>query len=73
MDFRLGETSGEFRAEVVAFLDEHMTPELEERVYRTGVSHDEAFTRALVERGWYAPGWPVEYGGGGLDPIEMLV
>ena len=73
MDFRLGEDSGDFRAEVVAFLDEHITPELKERVYRTGVSHDDAFTKALVERGWYAPGWPVEYGGGGLDPIEMLV
>jgi alkylation response protein AidB-like acyl-CoA dehydrogenase len=73
MDFRLGEASDELRAEVRAFLEERVTRELEEQVYRSGVSHDPEFTRALVERGWMAPGWPVELGGRGLDPIEMLV
>jgi alkylation response protein AidB-like acyl-CoA dehydrogenase len=72
MDFRLGESSEARRAEVRTFLDEHMSLALEERVYRTGVSHDEAFTRALVERGWIAPSWPVEFGGQGLDPEEMV-
>ena len=72
MDFRLGAASEEVRAEVRAFLDEHMSEALEEQVYRTGVSHDETFTRALVEHGWYAPGWPVEFGGQGRDPIEMI-
>ena len=73
MDFRLGGNTAELRAEVRAFLDEHITDALKERVYRTGVSHDDDFTKALVERGWYAPGWPVELGGQGRDPIEMLV
>ncbi|MGO8873035.1 MAG: acyl-CoA dehydrogenase family protein [Acidimicrobiales bacterium] len=72
MDFRLGASSEALRAEVREFLDEHMTPGLEEQVYRTGVSHDDDFTRALVDRGWVAPGWPVEFGGQGFDPIEML-
>ena len=72
MDFRLGESSEALRSEVREFLDEHMTRDLEEQVYRTGVSHDEEFTRALVERGWMAPGWPVEFGGQGFDPIEMV-
>ena len=72
MDFRLGGESDEFRLEVREFLDEHMTPELEERMYRTGVSNDEGFTRALAEQGWLAPGWPVELGGQGRDPVEML-
>jgi alkylation response protein AidB-like acyl-CoA dehydrogenase len=72
MDFRLGDDTEAFRAEVREFLDEHMTHELEERTYRTGVSHDDEFTHALKARGWLAPGWPVELGGGGLDPIEML-
>ena len=72
MDFRLGESSEEFRSEIREFLDEHMTEELEERAYRSGVSHDDEFTKALVERGWLAPGWPVEFGGQGRDPIEML-
>ena len=72
MDFRLGGGSDEFRLEIREFLDEHMTPELEERMYRTGVSNDEGFTRALAEQGWLAPGWPVELGGQGRDPVEML-
>jgi len=72
MDFRLGVSSEARRAEVRAFLDEHMSLDLEEHVYRTGVSHDEAFTKALVEGGWIAPSWPVEFGGQGLDPEEMV-
>jgi len=72
MDFRLSADSDRFREEIRSFLDEHMTPEVEERVYRTGVSHDAAFSRALAAKRWIAPGWPVELGGGGLDPIEQL-
>lgn len=72
IDFRLGEASEELRSEVRAFLDEHMTRAIEERVYRSGVSHDQEFTRALVDRGWMAPGWPVEWGGQALDPIETI-
>ncbi len=49
-----------------------MSLALEEQVYRTGVSHDGDFTRALVEQGWMAPSWPVEFGGQGLDPEEMV-
>jgi len=72
MDFRLGAASESIRGEMRTFLEEHMDRRLEEQVYRTGVSHDAEFTRALVEGGWMAPGWPVELGGQGLDPIEML-
>ena len=57
MDFRLGESSEARRTEVRAFLDEHMSLDLEERVYRTGVSHDEGVH----------PG----PGGGGLDGAEL--
>jgi alkylation response protein AidB-like acyl-CoA dehydrogenase len=72
IDFRLGEGSDAVKAQIKGFLDAHVTPELVERVYRTGVSHDPDFTKALADAGWIAPGWPVEYGGQGLDPIEML-
>ncbi len=54
------------RREVRAFLAEHLTPELEERIYTTGVSHDDAFARALGERNWIAPEWPRE----GFDPLD---
>lgn len=72
MDFRLGEKSDAFRNQVKDFLDEQMTVELEERLYRTGVSNDEGFTKALAERGWLALGWPVEWGGQGRDPLEVM-
>ncbi|HEY2428198.1 MAG TPA: acyl-CoA dehydrogenase family protein [Acidimicrobiales bacterium] len=72
MDFRLGERSDAFRAEAREFLAEALTPELEERMYRHGVSHDEEFTRRLRDRGWLAPGWPVEWGGQGRDALEIL-
>ncbi len=72
MDFRLGDASESLRREMRAFLDEHLADDLEERVYRNGVNHDEAFTAAMVADGWVAPAWPVEEGGRGLDPLEHL-
>ncbi|HKY16724.1 MAG TPA: acyl-CoA dehydrogenase family protein [Microthrixaceae bacterium] len=72
MDFRISEVAEELRSEVQAFLEEQITEELEERVYRTGVSHDEGFSHALSEQGWMAPGWPVELGGQGRGPLETL-
>jgi len=72
MDFELGDKSEAFRAEARAFLDEALTPELVERLYRSGVAHDDDFTRQLRERGWLAPGWPTEWGGQGRDGLELL-
>jgi len=72
MDFRLGDKSDAFREEVKAFVGEQMTLELEEKLYRTGVSNDEGFTNALAERNWLALGWPVEWGGQGRDPLEVM-
>jgi alkylation response protein AidB-like acyl-CoA dehydrogenase len=73
MDFRPDERAEAFRTEVRAFLDEHMTPELHERMHRTGVSHDADFYAALVDRGWYAPGWPTQWGGTESEPYELDV
>ncbi len=72
MDFRLGEKSELFRKEVRAFLDEVVTPEVLERCHRTGVNHDTGYSHAVAEKGWLALGWPVEHGGQGKDPIEVL-
>jgi len=68
----MGEKSDAFRKEVREFLAEEMTEELEEKLYRSGVSHDEGFTQALGDRGWLALGWPVEWGGQGRDPLEVM-
>jgi alkylation response protein AidB-like acyl-CoA dehydrogenase len=72
MDFRLGEKSEVFRKEAREFLREALTPELLEHCHRTGVQHDEGFAKAMRDKGWLAPGWPVEYGGQGRDPMEVL-
>ena len=72
MDFRLGEAGESLRREVRAFLDEVLDEELEERLYRSGVSHDDEFMAALVARDWLAPGFPEEFGGKGRDPIELI-
>ncbi len=32
-----------------------------------------AWFERMVERGWTAPGWPEEYGGGGLEPAEAKI
>ena len=71
IDFRLSEKSDLLRKEAREFLEEVMTPELHERIYRTGVNHDEEYAKALVARGLIAPSWPVEQGGGGRDAMEM--
>jgi alkylation response protein AidB-like acyl-CoA dehydrogenase len=72
MDFRLGEKSELFRKEVLEFLDEVVTPEVLERCHQTGVNHDPEYSRAVKEKGWLALGWPVEHGGQGMDPLEVL-
>ncbi len=72
MDFGLGARSDKFRTEARQFLDEVFTEDVRQQMEATGVHHNWDFHRALVERGLLAPGWPVEYGGQGRDPIEML-
>ena len=72
MDFRLGEKSDLFRKEVREFLDEVVTPELLDQCHETGVNHDPAFSQAVRERGYLGLGWPVELGGQGRDPLEVL-
>ena len=71
MDFRLGPKSDAFRAEVRAFLDEHLDEETIERAHRTGTNHDKEFHRAIGRQGWLAATWPAEYGGQERDPFEM--
>jgi alkylation response protein AidB-like acyl-CoA dehydrogenase len=71
MDFRLGSKSDAFRAEVRAFLDEHLDDEVIERAHRTGTMHDPEFHRSIGRQGWLAATWPAEYGGQNRDPYEM--
>jgi alkylation response protein AidB-like acyl-CoA dehydrogenase len=72
MDFRLGTEAEDIRADIHEFLGEFMSPEREERLYRSGVSHDPEFTHEIAERGWLAATWPEEYGGGGKDTRVLV-
>ncbi|MBL7502359.1 acyl-CoA dehydrogenase family protein [Frankia sp. CNm7] len=71
MDFDADESVAALRAEVRAFLAEELTPELDDRVYRSGVSHDDTFVRRLAERGWVGPGWERADGRRALNPYEV--
>lgn len=72
MDFRFPAHAETFRADVRAFMEEHVSEELEEHIYRTGVNHDDGFVAAMRDRGWLGAAWPEEYGGQGRDAWELL-
>jgi alkylation response protein AidB-like acyl-CoA dehydrogenase len=57
MDFAWNAQQDALRAEVRRFLHDHLTDELEERLYTSGVGHDETFARGMGERNWIAPQW----------------
>ncbi len=68
MDLNWSASDLAFRDEVRTFLQENLTPEIQEagRLMTSVYSdHDTslAWQRILHERGWAAPAWPVEYGG----------
>ena len=46
-----------------------------DRISEDPVVRDAAWSwaRALAERGWIAPAWPVEYGGGGMTSVEQFI
>ncbi len=83
MDWRDTAEQAAFRAEVRELIE----TKLPER-YRQGlggwdedrVSEDPEIRKAakdwgdaLAEKGWFAPQWPKEYGGGGLTPMEQFI
>jgi len=72
IDFDLGVEAEAFRAEVAAFLDEHVTPDVLERVLETGTYHDWGLHRALGAKGWIAASWPQQYGGQDRNPLELM-
>jgi len=79
MDFELHYTEEQeaFRAEVRAWLEANVprvelppdTADLTEEHYAIG----RAFRRQLGAKGWLAPTWPKEFGGGGLTPDHAVV
>jgi alkylation response protein AidB-like acyl-CoA dehydrogenase len=65
-----------FRDEVRAFFRTHLPPDLAARVREhRGVSAEEsiAWQKTLHARGWFAPGWPVEFGGTGWTSRQQYI
>ncbi|MEY4240304.1 MAG: hypothetical protein RL339_2905, partial [Pseudomonadota bacterium] len=67
-----------FQAEVRAFLDAELTPELREGAARaTSVFIDPSVSlpwqAILNRRGWAAPEWPAEFGGPGWDDMQRYI
>jgi alkylation response protein AidB-like acyl-CoA dehydrogenase len=73
MHFQLDPATEAFRDEVRSHLQEVMTPEFEERLYRSGVAHDDDFAKGLVDKGYFAPGWPAELGGQNRGEMDEQV
>ncbi len=71
MDFRMGTKSDEFREEVRAFLDEHLTDDVVLEAHETGTVHNWGFHKALADAGYTRASWPKEFGGQERDPFEL--
>lgn len=59
-----------FWHEIRSFLDDHATRGSSDVAGDAEDVHDWDFHRALASRGWVAPDWPAEIGGGELEPIR---
>jgi alkylation response protein AidB-like acyl-CoA dehydrogenase len=66
------ETTDPLRREVRAFLAANFPPQWRFPPHRLSLKESEPWQLKLAEKGWAAPGWPVEYGGMGLPPFEQL-
>ncbi|MGO9100519.1 MAG: acyl-CoA dehydrogenase family protein [Mycobacterium sp.] len=73
IDFSLPDSAVQLLGEVKEFLDEHLTPAVQEHERRTGDGHNWEFHRALAEKRWVLPTWPVEKGGAGLGDFAYAV
>ena len=65
-----------FRAELRAWLGDHLTPEVVEagshQIEGESLEVLRAWNRTLADGGWAAPSWPVEHGGRGAGVPEQL-
>ena len=77
MEFRDTPAQAEFRREVREFIAANFPPELR-GAGTEGVGPQlrpafEQWRKALGRKGWIAAGWPKEYGGAGLSPLEQFI
>jgi acyl-CoA dehydrogenase len=78
MDLTFSPEERDFQREVRAFLDAHLPPSERRAQALTPSVFCEpevgrAFRKALYEKGWAAPAWPVEYGGTGWSAAQRYL
>jgi alkylation response protein AidB-like acyl-CoA dehydrogenase len=77
VQLRYSEEDEAFRAELLAWLDEHPPPEPAARLERRSSADmppwAREWQRTLFEGGWLVPGWPPEHGGRNATPIQQMI
>lgn len=73
LDFGFGAEAERFRAEVRAFFEGALTPELRAKAHFSFDGYDEGFQRELARAGLLFPQWPSAYGGRDAGPYETTV
>jgi alkylation response protein AidB-like acyl-CoA dehydrogenase len=80
VDLTYSEADQAFRAEVRAWLEEHLSGEFAALRGLGGAGRDDealeerlAWNRHLAEHGWTCVGWPVEHGGRGLSLLQQVI
>ncbi len=81
MDFKDSPEEAAFRAEVRDFVRRECPPELRTAPRAAGYGFDltdrpeamEAWRKKLAAKGWVAPAWPKEYGGGGMTAFQQFI
>jgi alkylation response protein AidB-like acyl-CoA dehydrogenase len=65
-----------FRDEVRAFVRANLPPQISRKIIehkRLAKEDYVTWQKALHAQGWIAPGWPVEYGGTGWNPVQRHI
>ena len=77
MDFGYTAEQEALRQEVLQFIAEHVTPEVQEEIAGGGEvrrgPHLQEFHQKVVDRGWIGISWPKEYGGQAGSRIDQYI
>lgn len=80
MDFELTEAQQQLQREIVAYLEKHITPELQAELLAQQEGggpathpHYSRFMQQLGRDGWLGLAWPKEYGGQERDAIDQYI
>ena len=76
MDLNYTDEDLAFRDSVRSFLDQNLPADLQQKVRKhLRMAKDDyvRWHRILARQGWVAPGWPVEFGGPGWNPVQRHI